>query len=292
MHDQTYRRGVTYIIFAGVFLSLGGLFIRSLDFADPWTVLFYRSLTFSASVALFMYFRDGAKFTQRFRQIQPLELIVSLSLSVGFIMYVLSIFTTSVANTVLILSTGPVFAALLGWLFLRERVNYATWFAMMLAFSGVAIMVSGGIASGEWLGLLFAFVAVLAFAAMIVTLRCAPKGKDMMAPTALGGICAAILTLAFIPTFSISSHDLFLSMCLGSLQVGLGFILITLGSRTVPSAQVPLLGLAETALSPLWVWLFVNETPAHNTLLGGAVVLCAVAFQGYTGLRCGDRQTR
>jgi len=75
------------------------------------------------------------------------------------------------------------------------------------------------------------------------------------------------------------------SMALGAVQVGMGFILITLGSRSVPSAQVPLLALAETALSPLWVWLLVNETPARNTLFGGAIVLAAVAFQGIAGLR-------
>ena len=285
MQTQTYRLGASYIILAGIFLSLGGLFIRYLEEANPWTVLFYRSLTFTASVTLFMYFRDGTGLTRRFRETKPQELIVSLSLAVGFIMYVLSLFTTSVANTVLILSTGPVFAAMLGWLFLREKVSRTTWFAMVLAFIGVAIMVSGGIEGGEGFGFLYALVAVLAFAIMIVTLRCAPPGKDMMAPTALAGIFAAVMTLGFIPTFNISLHDLLLSICLGSLQVGLGFILITLGSRSVPSAQVPLLGLAETALSPLWVWLFVNETPARNTLIGGAFVLCAVLYQGYTGFK-------
>ena len=284
MQTQTYRLGASYIIFAGIFLSLGGLFVRYLEEANPWTVLFYRSLTFTASVTLFMYFRDGSRLTQRFRQIKRQELIVSLSLAVGFIMYVLSLFTTSVANTVLILSTGPVIAAVLGWLFLREKVSGATWLAMVLAFSGVAIMVSGGIEKSDGLGFLYAFVAVLSFAVMIVTLRCAPAGKDMMAPTALAGVFAAVLTLGFIPTFNISLHDLMLSVCLGSLQVGLGFILITLGSRSVPSAQVPLLALAETALSPLWVWLFVNEIPARNTLMGGALVLCAVLYQGFAGL--------
>jgi len=285
MQDQTYRRGVSYIVLAGVFLSLGGLFVRFLDTADPWTVLFYRSLTFTVSVSLFMYLRDGCGVVQRFQQIKPLELIVTLSLALGFMSYLLSLFTTSVANTVLILSTGPVFAALLGWIVLRETVNHSTWFAMVLAFAGVAIMVSGGIDSNDRLGVLYAFFAVFAFAVMIVTLRCAPAGKDMMAPTALAGILAAVLSIGFLPTFSISLHDLILSICLGSLQIGLGFILITLGSRTVPSAQVPLLGLAETALSPLWVWIFVSETPARNTLLGGTVVLCAVAFQGISGFR-------
>lgn len=196
-----------------------------------------------------------------------------------------SLFATSVANTVLLLSTGPVFAAILGWLVLREAVSPVTWIAIMLAFAGVTLMVSGGVAGSDRLGLLYAFIAVLAFATMIVTLRHAPAGKDMMAPTALAGLIAAVFAVAFVPTFRISPHDLLLSMCLGSVQIGLGFILITLGSRTVPVAQVPLLGMAETALSPLWVWLFINETPARNTMLAGAVVLIAVIFQGDAGMR-------
>lgn len=285
MYNQNYQRGVAYVILAGVFLSMGGLFIRFIESADAWTVLFYRSLAFTATVCLFMYLRDGASFTQRFKLIRPSELVVSVSLALGFITFVLSIYATSVANTVLILSTGPVFAALLAWLFLRERVSRATLFAMLLAFAGVAIIVSKGLSTSDKLGVLYAFVAVTSFSIMIVALRCAPDGKDMLAPTALAGIFAAIMALAFIPTLSISFQDLLLSIALGSLQIGLGFILITLGSRTVPAAQVPLLALAETALSPLWVWLFVDETPARNTTIGGILVLLAVAFQGYAGLR-------
>lgn len=285
MQDQTYRRGVIYIIFAGVFLSTGGLFIRFIEDASPWTVLFYRSLTFTATVVVFLLLRDKQTFVNRFQALSGADLIISLSLALGFITYVLSLFNTSVANTVLILSTGPVFAALLGWLVLKEKVSLVTWLAMICAFGGVAVMVSGGIAASDKLGVIYALVAVLAFAVMIVMLRRSPTNHDAMPATALAGICAALMCLFFVPTLHISLNDLILSIALGSLQVGMGFILITLGSKSVPAAQVPLLALAETALSPLWVWLLVNETPARNTLLGGVIVLCAVAFQGIAGLR-------
>jgi len=88
-----------------------------------------------------------------------------------------------------------------------------------------------------------------------------------------------------MPTFSISLPDLLLSLALGSVQIGVGFIFITLASRTVPAAQVPLLALGETALAPLWVWLFINEVPAINTLIGGSIVLIAVIWQGYAGIK-------
>lgn len=285
MQDQTYRRGVLYVVLAGIFLSTGGLFIRFIEDASPWTVLFYRSLTFTVTVVIYLLVRDRRTFIKRFRSISAADLVISMSLALGFITYVLSLFNTSVANTVLILSTGPVFAALLGWLVLREKVTVVTWLAMLLAISGVVVMVSGGIAGSDKLGILYALLAVMTFSVMIVMLRRSPAYHDTMPATALAGICAAIMCVFFVPTLQISLNDLLLSIALGSLQVGMGFILITLGSRSVPAAQVPLLALAETALSPLWVWLLVNETPARNTLLGGAIVLCAVAFQGISGLR-------
>ena len=285
MQDQTYRRGVLYIVFAGVFLSTGGLFIRFIEDASPWTVLFYRSITFTITVVLFLLVRDRKTFIKRFQSVRAVDLGISLSLALGFITYVLSLFNTSVANTVLILSTGPVFAALLGWLVLKEKVTVVTWLAMLFAISGVAVMVSGGIASSDKLGIMYAFIAVMTFAVMIVLIRRSPANHDAMPATALAGICAAIMCLIFVPTLQISLHDLLFSVALGSLQVGMGFILITLGSRSVPAAQVPLLALAETALSPVWVWMLVNETPARNTLIGGAIVLSAVALQGISGLR-------
>lgn len=285
MQDQTYRRGVLYVVLAGIFLSTGGLFIRFIEDASPWTVLFYRSLTFTVTVVIYLLVRDSKTFIKRFRSVSAADLVISMSLALGFISYVLSLFNTSVANTVLILSTGPVFAALLGWLVLREKVTAVTWLAMLLAISGVAVMVSGGIAGSDKLGILYALLAVMTFSVMIVMLRRSPANHDTMPATALAGICAALMCVFFVPTLHISLNDLLLSVALGSLQVGMGFILITLGSRSVPAAQVPLLALAETALSPLWVWLLVNETPARNTLIGGAIVLCAVAFQGVSGLR-------
>ena len=214
-----------------------------------------------------------------------MDLIVTVSLALGFIFYLLSLFNTSVANTVLVLSMGPFITALLGKIVLGERVTGVTILAMIAAIAGVVVMVSGGIHSGDINGIVYAFVAVLAFAVMIVTLRKMGPERNTMSAVSLAGFMAAAMCLPFITTLQISGHDLLMAFALGSVQVGLGFILITLGSRSVPAAQVPLLALGETALAPLWVWLVINETPARDTLIGGALVLAAVLFQGVMGLR-------
>lgn len=289
MNTQSYSRGVLFVVMAGVFLSSGGLLVRFVDQASPWTILFYRSLVFTATVALFLWVRDRHTFKEQFQKIKAIDLLVSLLLATGFICYLLSLFNTTVANTVLLLSTGPVVAGVLAYYFLGEPLKAINWAAMTLAIAGVCVMVSDGVNANDITGILFALGAVVAFAFFVVLLRYLGPQRDMMAPTALAGLLAAIMCipmlLPLVDNLAISARDLLIAICLGSVQVGCGFIFITLGSKSVPAAQIPLLGLSETALSPVWVWLAVNEVPATNTLIGGGIVLLAVLMQGYAGLK-------
>ncbi|OED39651.1 hypothetical protein AB833_14745 [Chromatiales bacterium (ex Bugula neritina AB1)] len=280
--DQSYARGVAYAVCAGIFLSLGGLIVRYIEAADAWLVLLYRSFAFFITLLVFMIIRDRGQTIQRFRSLRLSDIIVSLALAAGFIFYVLSLYETTVANTVLLLSTGPFLAALLAYLVLRERVSTVTWYAMLMAIAGIFVMVSGGLGTGDWLGIAYALIAVSAFAVMVVTLRRAGD-RDMIAATAMAGLVTAVVCLFFVDDFEISRNDLVLSLLMGSVQVGLGFILITLASRTVPAAQVPLLALGETALAPLWVWLWVDEQPGFRALLGGAIIIVALLVQGLMG---------
>ncbi|MEM7257658.1 MAG: DMT family transporter [Pseudomonadota bacterium] len=284
--NQTYVRGVVYAVLSGLFLSGAGLTVRYIEQADAWQVLFYRSIAFFVTVCVFIALRRRGNPIHSFIALRPVDYLVSLSLACGLIFYVLSLFNTSVANTVLMLSTGPFFAAMLGWLFLSEKVGRRTWTAMVVAVVGVAIMVSGGIGTADMLGFIFALLAVVSFAIMIVVMRAAGE-RDVIAATALAGLVAALISMPFMDNYVISMRDLALSSVMGSLQIGLGFILITLASRSVPAAQVPLLALTETALAPMWVWWLINEVPSTNTLIGGAVVLTAVIFQGLSVNRSG-----
>lgn len=285
---QSYRRGVIYILLAGVFMSTSGVLVRQIESANPWTVLFYRSLAFSATVFLFMCVRQvrSSSSSSLFAQFKPghwTDIVVTLSLATSFTGYIMSLFHTSVANTVLIISTGPVLAALLAWVLLRERISRLTAVATAGAIIGVLIMVSGGIGASDIKGILYSFIAVFAFAIMVVSLRYSHR-SDSMPFTCLAGLVAASLSILLLPTFAISVHDLLVALSLGSIQIGVGFILITSGSKSVPSAEIPLLCLGETALAPLWVWLAVAEIPARNTLIGGAFVLSAVLLQGILGI--------
>lgn len=283
LSKQSYTKGVVYLLIAGLFMSTSGVFVRMIGQADPWTILFYRSLTFAATVFCFMVLRSGKSALQEFRVLGTLDWLVAFSVAISFIGYLLSLFNTSVANTVIIVSTGPLFAAALGWFVLKERVGMGTWVSIALATMGMLVMFTGQISVSDILGMLYALLAVFCFAIMIVAIRRSSR-PDMLAATACAGLVAAAISFFASPDLSISNRDLLLAICLGFIQIGFGFILITLGSRSVPAAQVPLLCMLETALAPVWVWFLVSEVPTQTTLAGGALVLSAVVFQGLLGV--------
>jgi drug/metabolite transporter, DME family len=176
----------------------------------------------------------------------------------------------------------------LGWIVLREPVRAATWVAIAIAIGGIAIMVadkSGGVVLK---GSLAAIGSAFGFAVFTVALRWGRTG-EMLPAVFLSGLLAIAITLAICVglglSLVVSPNDGGIAMGMGVFQVGAGLILYTLGSRSLPAAELALLSLAEVLLGPLWVWLFLEETASVNTLIGGTVLLAAIAGNALSGKR-------
>jgi drug/metabolite transporter (DMT)-like permease len=269
VQDAKYALGVLMVLVAGVCLSFGGLIMR---YVESGTLLGFLAAVYRG------------RLVRPFLAVGREGIVVALGLGGGSICYLVAINLTTVANVVFILGAAPLLTALLGRLVLGERVRPVTWLAMAVALCGIALMVVEGLGSGRLAGNVIAFGAAIAFAVMVVAIRRA-KSVDMVPASCLGGVAGAAVAAAMVGDFGISAHDLGLALLLGSAQLGAGFLLITLGTRRVPAAEVPLLALTEVVLAPIWVWLWVSEVPGHLTLLGGAVVLAAVLVQAIVRLR-------
>jgi drug/metabolite transporter (DMT)-like permease len=183
---------------------------------------------------------------------------------------------TSVANVLFMQALAPILAAVLG-LLLGDPVGRRTWFAMVVAVAGVALMV-GGPGHPSALGLGLALVMTSSFAAMLVLTR---HRRDVsMAPaTFLSQLLVLVLAAPFASTGGVGVKDTLLLATLGICQIGLGFVLLTIGGRLIPAGEVALITLLEIVLGPLWVWMFLSERPSTATLVGGAVVLGAVLLE-------------
>ena len=284
IRHRRHATGVALVLIAGVMLSLAGITLRHMEAASGWQILFYRSLAFFIVLTLYLGFRYRARTVRAFVGMGRPGLVVALSLGLGSTCYVFALLLTTVANALFLISSAPFMTAVLGWIVLRERVRPATWITMTIALAGISIMIFNGIQSGRLLGNIVALGTPVSFAVMLVTLRRAGN-RDMIPAICLGGLFGVGLGLAMSDTLVLSRHDLVLCLFLGVVQYTGGFVLITLGARYLPAAEVALLSLVEIVLATIWVWIGVGEVPALLTLAGGGIVLSAVVSQAVMGLR-------
>lgn len=267
------------LIFLGAFcLSFGGLIVKSFEGATLWQILFWRSIFFSTVVLIFLLITHKKNIFNSFYKSGFPGLIGGLILSLGYCGYVFAMYNTTVANTNFIIQTQTIFLAIFGYIFLKEKISKLTLFSIILAFIGIILMVGNSLSPGQTSGNIAAFIMPISFATLILIVRKFPD-IDMIPLQFVAGIGAIIIGYLFSTKIIISSHDIFLGFLAGFFQVGLGFIFITIGARSTPSALVGIIMLTEAVLGPLWAWLFANENPPLVVLFGGVIIISAVMLQ-------------
>ena len=276
--------GPLLIFFGALSLSFGGLIVKSFEGATLWQILFWRSLFFSLTVLAFLIITYKSKVLKSFYNSGLLGFIGGLVLSIGFCGYVFAMYNTTVANTNFIISLQILFLSIFGFFFLKEKINLVTLTSIILALSGVLLMVGNSLSPGELSGNLAAFTMPVTFAVLIMIVRRFPS-VDMVPAQFVAGISSCLIGLSLSPTIMISPHDIFLGFLAGFFQIGFGFIFITIGARTTPSAMVGIIMLSESVLGPIWAFLFVSEIPSIYGLIGGAIILFAVLLQFYSLLK-------
>ena len=267
------------LVFFGAFsLSFGGLIIKSFEGATQWQILFWRTVFFLLIVSIYLIVTYKKDIFKSFYVSGIPGLFGGVILSFGFCGYVFAMYNTTVANTNFIIQTQTIFLAIFGYFFLKEKISRITLFSIVLAISGIILMVGSTLSPGETLGNVAAFSMPVSFAVLILVIRKYPN-VDMVPSQFIAGIVALIVGYIMSGKINISYHDIFLGFLAGFFQLGFGFIFITIGAQRTPSAMVGIIMLTEAIFGPLWAWLFVNEQPPLIVLLGGTIVIIAVLLQ-------------
>ncbi|MGB5329861.1 MAG: DMT family transporter [Gammaproteobacteria bacterium] len=284
----SYLNGVVLVLMAGVFWSTMGLGIRNIEVANVWQILFYRSWALGAFLFILITFRSGYKPIVTIRKAGIAGAIGGMGLVLAFAGGIYAIQTTTVANAMFLFAAAPFLAAVLGWVILRESVRKATWVAMVFAMIGIAFMVLNGISAGRMWGNISAIISATGFAIFTIALRWG-KLEDMLPAVFLAGVFAIIVSAIVCQFggygFDIPAQDVAIALSLGVFQVGVGLAVYTIGSKVVPAAELALLSMTEVLLGPLWVWLFIGETASFFTLVGGSILMLAIAGNAISGLR-------
>ena len=272
--------GYILLLFGGFCLSWGGFIIRSFEEASIWQILFLRSFFFLLALIVFLLVTYKKNTFNIIKESGLPGLLGGFVLSFSFVAFVVAMSNTTVANVVFIISTQTMFLAIFGYFYLKEKVSLIGLISILLAMSGIIIMVGDSISGGSLFGNIVALAIPINFAILVMIIRKNTK-VDMVPAIFYSGIFSLIYGFFLAESFEFTKHDLWMGFLLGVPQLAISFICITIGSRTVESATVGILMLMETLCAPLWVWLFLNEIPPISVFIGGAVIISAIILKSF-----------
>ena len=277
---------IPVVLFAGLIWSFGPLVVRYMNDPHlvPWQYIFGRGLTIFIVLNLYLFFEEGKNFYKNYYKIGYSGVVGGTGLGIAMISFIYSITNTSAAVTLLCLAAMPFFTALLGFLFLRERISLNVWIAIIIATIGIVIIALGNTAKASLIGLIFGITSSIGFSVFSVSLRWRKETPKFTTVAFAGFFCFVIATIFILsgdnqPFFSTSYNGTLFS--LHGVLVCMGLILYSIGSKAIPAAELTLLSLTEVIGGIFWVWLpwfGINEIPSTNTVIGGFFLFISITY--------------
>ncbi|MDA9072003.1 DMT family transporter [Candidatus Pelagibacter sp.] len=280
---------IPIVLLAGLIWSFGPLVVRYMNEPNllSWQYIFARGLTIFLIINLYLFFEEGKNFYKNYFKIGISGIIGGSGLGIAMITFIFSITNTSVAITLLCLAAMPFFTALLGFLFLKEKISINVWIAIIIATIGIIIIASGNTEKGSLIGLVFGMTSSIGFSVFSVTLRWRKETPKFTTVAFAGFFCFALSTIIIITNnlpFLSTSYNGSLFSLHGTL-VCIGLILYSIGSKAIPAAELTLLSLTEVIGGIFWVWvpfLGINEVPSTNTIIGGFFLFMSIMYYSLT----------
>lgn len=287
--------GFLAVLGAALLWSTGGAFIKTISL-DAFQISFWRSLFAAATILAIM------KPTRL--SLDLTTVVSSLCYAAMLILFVTATKLTTAANAILLQYTAPVYILVFGYFILKARITAAQIITVALCLGGMSVFFldefSAELNPYAQLGNLCAVLSGLGFGLFTVLLR-KKRHEHPIDAILLGNgwviaICTGIMITHAGATehpaspevlygFAISTADSVMVAFLGVFQIGIPYILLTRGIRHVPALEASLLGMLEPVLNPVWVYFFYGESPSINALIGGAIIITAVAAQSIIASR-------
>jgi drug/metabolite transporter (DMT)-like permease len=267
-------QGITLVVLSAFAFSTAGFFTRLID-TDVWTMLFWRGLFGGLFIATYVVWREGARAVLAVRRIGRAGLVAAACSTAATICFINALRETTVADVLVINATAPFMTAGLAWAWTGARERWTTLAASLVALLGVVVTVGAALASGHLLGNLLALVMTILISSMMVVIR-RHRAVSMLPAASLSGFLCALVVWPWADPASAMGWNFVNLALFGTLQFGLGMLLLTTGTRLISATRSALVGALETPLAPALVWLAFGEVPPLATCVGGAIVLAAV----------------
>ena len=265
-----HQKGILLAFIGVMLLTPDSLLIRLIT-VDTWSLLFYRSLIPGLFLLLCVIVYTRKNFFKFFFNAGKFGLLNSVFITASNIFFIIALQNTNVANALVMVSLVPLIAAIISFIFLKEKLDIITNTAILLCLIAVIFIFYDSIGSGRILGDIFGVLTAVAVAGSLVTIRSAPT-KNFIPSYVMGKLGTALFASLLVTSFVIGSLDLSY-IFLMIFTVGFSFIFITFAPRFISASEVGLFFLLETALGPIWVWWFISEVPSFNTIVGAIFIV-------------------
>ena len=287
-----HLKGLLMTVFAVVILSPDSVLIRLVEEASPevdsWTVLFWRGLLYAVGVSLLVFMKYGSKTIAEFKNIGKGGLVIGFFSGISTGTFVFAIVYTSIANALVIISTGPIMIAIVAWFLLKEKSSIITWTSMIIVFIGIYIVMSGSFGGKNLVGDFFALITAVMMG-FTFTLTRKYKHINMVPVNAIGGLIAALIAFVMANQISVPAEVVGYIIAMGAI-LSISFSLITIAPRYMPAAEVGMIMPLETVLGSLIAWYFISEVPSTNAIIGGTIVIVTLFLHSWYSTRLAKNQ--
>ncbi|KXG75733.1 DMT family transporter [Thermotalea metallivorans] len=266
-------KAIIFLIMASLLWSLGGFFIKWIQ----WNPVAIAGMRSAISAVLIWIVLRKPKFHWSKEQI-----LCALAYAATVILFVIANKMTTAANAILLQYTAPIYVALFGFVVLKEKTTTLDWVTIIFVVGGMLLFFIDDFDTKSFWGNVWAIVSGMSFATMVLLLRKQKDGSPLES-VLLGNILTAMIGIPFMLQSAPSSSSWIGLILLGTIQLGLPYILYSIAIKSVSALEAVLIPVIEPIVNPIWVFIMLGEVPGKWAMIGGIVVLGAVTFRCIMG---------
>lgn len=259
-------KAIALLIGAAVLWSLGGVLIKWVS----WNPIAIAGMRSGIASLLILAILRRPNLTWSWPQIGG-----AVAYAATVILFVVSNKLTTAANAILLQYTAPIYVALFGVWFLKEKTNWLDWLTIFFVLSGMGLFFMDDFTAGGLWGNICAILSGLAFAALVLCMRKQKDGSPLES-VLLGNILTALISIPFMLQSMPSVSSWIGLIILGIFQLGLSYVFYSIAIKHVTALEAILIPVVEPILNPIWVFLVMGETPGQWAFIGGLIVLCSI----------------
>ncbi len=276
---KTRNKGLILSFIGVLIISPDSLLIRLVNL-DDFSLIFYRSTLPIVTILIFLIYTYQKSFLKSFYLIGIPGIIYAILYAITHICFVYSIQNTAVANTLVLIASAPIFAAIFSVFILKEIPTVFTWIVILIAMFAMIIIGLGSFTTTGLYGDFMALIVAIGMGFSMVLVRLF-KNKDLVPACLLGCLIAAIYALPFGINFNLNNDQLVLIFIMCLIILPIPFMIMTISPKFAPAHEVALIFLLESVLGTAWVWFIINESPPINTIIGGTLLIASVTIYIY-----------